>query len=141
MPLSITKPTVGGSSNTWGAEVNTALDAIKSFVDTLETNQGKYLGVNAQTGTTYTPVLADAGKLVTLTNAAAITVTLPSDASVAFPLNTVIDFAGMGAGLVTIVAGSGATKNPSSTVTRAQYVAVSAIKVAANTWLVVGDLA
>ena len=141
MPLSITKPTVGGSSNTWGTEVNAALDAIKSFVDTLETGLGKYVGVNAQTGTTYTPVLADAGKLVTLSNAAAITVTLPSDATVALAIGTVIDFAGIGVGLVTFSAGSGATRNPSPAATRAQYSVASAIKTAANTWLVVGDLA
>lgn len=36
MPLTITKPTVGGSNNTWGTELNTALDAIKAFVDPFE---------------------------------------------------------------------------------------------------------
>lgn len=98
--------------------------------------------VNAQTGTTYTIVLADENKLVTLTNAGAITLTLPQDSSVAIPVGGRIDFAVLGAGMVTFVAGSGATANGTpSLVTRAQYSAASAIKVAANTWLVVGDLA
>ena len=98
--------------------------------------------INAQTGTTYTLVLSDENKLVTLTNAGAITVTLPSDASVAIPIGGRIDFAVLGAGMATFVAGSGATANGTpSLVTRAQYSAASAIKVAANTWLVVGDLA
>lgn len=37
MPLSITKPTVGGDSGAWGTILNTALDAIKTFVDGVET--------------------------------------------------------------------------------------------------------
>lgn len=102
---------------------------------------GRYAGINAQTGTAYTPVITDQGKLVTLTNAAAITVTLPQDSALAIPIGNTIDFVGLGAGLVTFVAGAGATKNPAATVTRAQYSAATAIKVAANTWLVVGDLA
>lgn len=103
---------------------------------------GRYVGVNAQTGTSYTPVLGDEGKLVTLTNAAAITVTLPSDANLAMPVGATVDFVGLGAGLVTFQAGSGATANATpSLVTRAQYSAVSAIKAASNAWLVVGDLA
>ena len=35
MTISITKPTVGGSENTWGATVNTALDDV---VDVLNGN-------------------------------------------------------------------------------------------------------
>ena len=59
-----------------------------------------------QTGTTYTFVLGDAGKLVTLSNAAAITLTIPTNASVAFPVNTIITIQQAGAGLVTIDDGS-----------------------------------
>lgn len=103
----------------------------------------RYVGVNAQTGTSYTVVLADEGKLVTLTNAGAITVTLPQDSSVAIPIGGSIDFVVRGAGMATFVAGTGV--NPieatPSTVTRAQYSGCTATKVAANTWWVVGDLA
>lgn len=101
----------------------------------------RYTGINAQTGTSYTPVLADEGKLVTLSNAAAITVTLPSDASAAIPVGGSIDFAVIGTGMVTFVGASGVTVNGTpSLVTRAQWSTVTAIKRAANTWLVVGDL-
>ena len=103
---------------------------------------GEYVGVNAQTGTTYTLVLADKGKLVTCTNAGAITVTVPTNASVAFPVGAQIDVAVLGAGMVTFVGASGVTVNGTpSLVTRAQYSAVTLIKTATNTWLVVGDLA
>lgn len=104
--------------------------------------RGLYVGVNAQTGTTYAPVLADQGKLVTCTNAGAITVTLPSNTTAAFPVGTQVDFIVLGAGMVTFVAGSGATANGTpSLVTRAQYSAVTVIKVSTNGWVVVGDLA
>lgn len=103
---------------------------------------GLYVGINAQTGTSYAPVLSDRGKLVTLSNAGAITVTMPSDATTAFAIGAQIDFSVIGAGMATFVAGASATVNATpSAVTRAQYSTVTAIKRAANTWLLVGDLA
>ena len=104
--------------------------------------RGLYVGVNAQTGTTYAPVLADQGKLVTCANGSAITVTMPSNATTAFPIGTQIDFAVLGAGMVTFVAGGGATVNGTpSLVTRATYSAVTLIKAGTDYWLAVGDLA
>lgn len=104
--------------------------------------KGRYVGINAQAGTTYTPVLADEGKLVTIYNTNAITVTLPSDASLAMPVGGSIDFTVIGAGMATFVAGSGATVNGTpSLVTRAQWSTVTAIKRGTNRWLIVGDLA
>jgi hypothetical protein len=104
--------------------------------------RGLYVGVNAQTGTTYTPVLADQGKMVTLSNAAAITVSLPQDSDVAYPVGSWIDFAVINTGMVTFVAGSGATVNGTpSLVSRARWSAVTAVKYAANSWIIIGDLA
>lgn len=103
--------------------------------------------INAQTGTTYTLVLADAAnphKLVTLDNGAAITVTLPSDASVAIPVGSFVEFMTLGGGQVTVVAGAGVNPLQVSGLTaksRAQYSRFGAQKVAANTWSVFGDLA
>jgi len=98
--------------------------------------------INAQTGTTYTTVIGDASKLVTLSNASAITVTIPPNSSVAYPVGTKIDFAQIGAGQVTIAAGSGVTVNSTPTLKfRAQYSGATCIKTATNTWLLVGDLA
>lgn len=104
--------------------------------------RGLYAGINAQTGTTYTLVLADQGKLVTCSNAGAITVTVPPNSSVAFPVGAQVDVAVLGAGMVTFVEGSGVTiSGTPSLVTRAQSSAVTLIKLATDTWLVVGDLA
>jgi hypothetical protein len=60
---------------------------------------------NAQTGTTYTLVAGDAGKRVKLTNAAAITLTLPN--SLAADFTCMVEQGG--AGQVTFSAAGGAT--------------------------------
>lgn len=97
--------------------------------------------INAQTGTTYTIVLTDVDKIVTLSNASAITCTLPQDSDVAVPTGTHIDFIQIGAGQVTFAAGTGATVNGTPGLKmRAQWSGASAIKRAANTWVVIGDL-
>lgn len=97
--------------------------------------------VNAQTGTTYTPVAGDVNKLVTLSNASAITLTLPQDSDVTVAVGAHIDFAQIGAGQVTVAAGTGATVNATPGLKfRSQYSVVSAVKRAANTWLLAGDL-
>lgn len=67
--------------------------------------------VNTQTGTSYTFVAADAANIVTLNNAAAITVTVPPNSSVAFPIGTQIDVVQLGAGKVTLAQGAGVTIN------------------------------
>lgn len=152
-PLTITGTslTVAAASETvvGVTELATAAEAVTGTSTSLAVHpagltatRGLYVGINAQTGTTYAPVLTDQGKLVTCTNAAAITVTLPSNATTAFPIGTQIDFAGMGAGKITFVAGSGATAvGTPSLVTRAQYSAVTAVKTATDAWLIIGDTA
>jgi hypothetical protein len=99
------------------------------------------VAINAQTGTAYTTVLTDQSKLVTLTNASAITFTIPANSSVAYPIGTQIDLSQFGAGQVTVAGASGVTVNSASSLKlRAQYSSASCIKVATDTWLLVGDL-
>ena len=94
--------------------------------------------INAQTGTTYTLVAGDVGKLVTLSNAAAVTLTVPSGLGLAAGQR--IDLAQLGAGQVTVAA-SGTTINSTPGLKlRAQYSAASLICTATNTFLLVGDL-
>lgn len=100
--------------------------------------------IDAQTGTTYTLVLADAGKLVTLTNANPITLTVPTHASVAYPTGTVIALAQLGAGLVTVEGATGVTINgttPGDEALAGQWATATLTKLAANTWLLSGGLA
>ena len=107
------------------------------------------LALNAQTGATYTFVLADAdNKLVTASNASAQTYSIPTNASVAFPIGCQINIIQIGAGQVTINAvTSGTTTVLSNAATaaspklRVQYSSATCIKVATDTWYVVGDIA
>ncbi len=100
------------------------------------------IAINAQTGTTYTAVLADDGKLVTCDNGSAITFTIPTNASVAFGIGTQINVMQLGAGQVTI-AGAGVTfrSNGSKLKTNGQYAVATCCKIATDTWVVVGNLA
>lgn len=94
------------------------------------------LPTNAQTGTTYTFVAADAEKLTTASNAAAVTLTIPPASSVAWPDNTVLRVVNYGAGAVTIDGGSGVTVTNTAT-TVAQYGAAVAIRTGSDAWTVV----
>ena len=100
------------------------------------------IAINAQTGTTYTTVLADDGKLITCSNASAITVTIPPNSSVAYGIGTQLNFAQLLAGQVTLAAGAGVTLNSEGTKLKlkGQYAAGTCVKTDTNTWFVVGNL-
>lgn len=101
------------------------------------------LSVNAQTGTTYTLVAADASyKLVTASNAAAITVTVPPSV---FTAGDVINLQQIGVGQVTFAQGAGVTITSTGATStapalRAQYSACSIICTSSNNFTVIGDL-
>ena len=104
--------------------------------DTFASKVDYALPVNAQTGTTYTFVLADAEKLTTASNASPVTLTIPPASSVAWPDNTVLRVVNYGAGAVTIDGGSGVTVTNTAT-TVAQYGAAVAIRTGSDAWTVV----
>ena len=102
--------------------------------------------LNAQTAT-YTVVIGDAFKLVTMSVAGANDFQIPTNANVAYPVGTVINVIQIGAGKTTIKAVTSGTTTISSTgatatapALRAQFSAASCIKVATDTWYVVGDI-
>lgn len=99
--------------------------------------------INAQTGTTYTLVAGDASYLVSLSNAGAVTLTVPQDSDATIAVGEVVDLYQLGAGQVTVAAGAGATLRVSGLTAkaRAQYSRFAVQKVSANTWVLVGDLA
>lgn len=99
------------------------------------------LTINAQTGTAYTLVAGDAGAFVTMTNAAASTLTVPPNSSVAFAVGTRIEGAQLGAGQVTLTPGAGVTINGTPGLRlAAQYGTFGLIKTATDTWLAYGRL-
>jgi hypothetical protein len=97
---------------------------------------------NAQTGTTYTLVLTDAGKMITMTNGSANTLTVPPNSSVAFPVNTRLDVIQYGTAQTTIAAGAGVTIYSSGSKLKltGQYSGASLWKKATDTWVLIGDL-
>lgn len=100
--------------------------------------------INAQTGTSYTLALTDGGpdKMLTQSNAAAITTTVPNNSSVAFPIGTVISGTQTGAGRVTISPASGVTITSRDSCYRTMGTGSpwTLLKTATNTWLLWGDL-
>lgn len=97
--------------------------------------------INSQSGTSYTLVLGDAQYCVEMNNAAANTLTVPPNASVAFPTGTTIIVRQMGAGQTEIVAGSGVTiRAPESLYIRKQYGQAVLHKRDTNEWCLEGNL-
>jgi hypothetical protein len=106
------------------------------------------LTINSQTAT-YTVVLADnKNTLVTMNVATANDFLIPTNASVAFPIGSVINVVQTGVGKTTIEAVSSGTTTISSTgdtaaapELRAQFSAASCVKVATDSWIILGDIA
>jgi hypothetical protein len=139
----------GGSSGAVTLSINTAVTADLTTAQTLTnktlTSPLINLGVNAQTGTTYTTVLADNGKLVTLSNTSPITVTIPPFSSVAYPVGAQLNFSGINTGLITFAQGAGVTivstgATASAPALRARYSSATAICISQDNWLIAGDI-
>jgi len=94
--------------------------------------------INDQTGTTYTLVAGDNGKVVVLDNASAVTVTVPSGLGAGFNCS----FVQKGAGQVSFSA-SGTTINnrQSHTKINGQYGVASIVAYATDTYILAGDTA
>jgi hypothetical protein len=100
------------------------------------------LSFNAQTGTTYTLVASDLGKLVTTSNASAVTVTVPPSV---FSAGNQINVQSIGVGLTSFAQGAGVTitstgATATAPILRARYSACTIICTASNTFTIVGDL-
>jgi hypothetical protein len=137
----LTLPAVSNDTLVGKATTDTLTN--KTLTSPTITTPTQRLTLNAQTGTTYTLVAADASyKLVTCSNAAAITVTVPPSI---FTAGDVINLQQIGAGQVTFAQGAGVTitstgATSSAPKLRAQESACSIICTAANTFTIVGDL-
>ena len=122
-----------GDSNRWEAnqlDAHTRLTALEAITH------------NTQTGTSYTLVLTDAGKIVETNNASANTLTVPPNSSVAFPVGTYLSVRQYGAGQTTLVAGSGVTLRSRGAALKlaGQYAETTLTKRATNEWVVSGEV-
>lgn len=141
-------PTVGADTDQWGSEINAFL-AVAHDPNTgglLDSAVGKAT-INEQTGTAYTVTKLDQGRIVSANNAAANTVTFPSDANMsggAMDIGAITTIRQAGAGATAIAAGSGAVVRARGLVApihlAGQYAYATAVKVAANTYEVSGDI-
>ncbi len=147
----LTTPVISTISNTGTLTLPTSTDTLvgRATIDTLTnktlTDPKINLAINTQTGTSYTTVLADNNKLITLANAASITATIPPNSSVNYPVGAQITFAQYDAGQVTFAGGSGVTivstgASVSAPKLRVQYSTATAVQTTTDTWLIIGDI-
>lgn len=129
--VSVTSPITGGGTS---GTVTIGFDA----------KAANTLTFNTQTGTSYTLVAADASnKLVTTSNASAVTVTIPPSV---FSAGEQINVQSIGVGLTSFAQGAGVTitstgATSSAPILRARYSAATVICTASNTFTVIGDIA
>lgn len=136
----------GGASGVVTLAIDTTVTADLSTTQTMTnktlTSPKINVGVNAQSGTSYTTVAADNGKLITASNASAITVTI---AAGLYSVGAQLNLAQTGAGQVTIQGDTGVTvvstgATAATPKTRAQYSTLTAICIASDSWIVAGDI-
>jgi hypothetical protein len=141
----------GGTSGTVTVSIDTSVTAdlstAQTFTNKTLTDPKINLAFDAETAS-YTAVLANNGQVVTMDNASANTFSIPTNASVAFPIGTQITVLQIGAGQTTIQAvTSGTTTIQSTGATaaapklRARYSAATCVKAATDLWYVFGDIA
>lgn len=98
-------------------------------------------GVSSKTSS-YTLTQSDANTILQLSASSATTITVPTDASVAFDNGTQIMIVQTGAGQVTVAAATPATTSVNGAnglTTASQYSIISLIKTSTNNWVVGGD--
>ena len=140
--LTIVRGQAGSSAITHsgGATVKHVLTS--SDLTAFEAGLNETIPLNTQTGTTYTLVAGDAGDLVTLTNSSAITLTVPTNASVPFATGSQITIIQSGSGNVTVVGDTGVTVSSADgdLKLRTQWSAATLIKTGTNSWVLIGDI-
>ena len=126
-------------------EIDTFISATTKTLTNKTLDDAKFdFAINAQVGTAYTGVLADGSKVVTMSNAAANTFTIPTNASVAYAVGTCVTVIQLGAGATSVAGDIGVTLNGVSAGSGAlggQYSAVTLFKIATDTWVASGDIA
>ena len=96
---------------------------------------------NIQTGTTYGVVLSDAGKLITMSNASASTITIPANTAIAFPIGTIVSILQLGAGQVTVaITDDTLYSQGNKTKLSSQYAAAGIVKLTSTTWALYGNI-
>jgi len=141
----------GGTSGTVTVSIDTSVTVDLTTAQTLTnktlTDPKINLVFDAETAS-YTAVLANNGQVVTMDNASANTFSIPTNASVAFPIGTQINVLQIGAGQTTIQAVTSGTTTiqstgaaPAAPKLRVRYSAATCVKAGTDLWYVFGDIA
>ena len=133
---------MSGNTTWFGVQYPSSSDYVKDGATAIQTVADGFDSAvaiptyNAQTGTTYTFVLADTSKTVTASNAAASTYTIPPQSSVVWVADTTLNVTNLGAGVVTFAGGSGVTVTNTAN-TLSQYQSAQLIRTGSDAWTVV----
>lgn len=114
-----------------------------TFTDGSQTKEGvpSRTPIVQKTASYTLSALNERDSLIEVSNASATTITIPTNASVAFPVGTSLDILQTGAGQVTIAGDTGVTVNATPGLKlRTQWSSATLFKRATNTWVVYGDL-
>lgn len=95
---------------------------------------------NHQSGTSYSLVLSDDSKIITMSSVSANTLTIPTNALVPFQIGTKVDVIQLGEGQTSITGATGVIVNTSKYLKLSRYGLASLLKTAENSWIVYGDL-
>lgn len=129
---------INGNMDTIDTTMKTNADDISSAESDITTLQGNVKQIEETTEKTadYTLVLADAGKIVNMNKSGTATLTVPTNASVAFPVGTIVGVYNQSSDAVTVAGDSGVTVRNDGTVD--QYGEISLRKRATDEWVMVG---
>lgn len=140
----VSESKIGASAVTEAKIADNAVTQAKLADRSVGSAELKEISLNPQT-VPYTAALSDAQKIVTMNNSTAINFNIPTDATAAFQIGDQINILQLGLGQVTIAAVTPGTTSVVSQggklKTNGQYAMATAVKVAANSWVVVGNLA
>ena len=126
-------PTLGSTSIASGATVSTIAGLTLTGPIIVNT-------IISQTSS-YTPVLGDASDFIEMNSSSGNTLTVPTNANVAYPVGTTLHIVQVGTGQTTVVGDTGVTVNGTPGLKlRTQWSAATLVKRATNTWVLFGDI-
>jgi hypothetical protein len=143
------KTKIGNGSTAWTSltyQGDVTTTGTQTLTNKTLTDPKINLAFDAETAS-YTAVLANNGQVVTMDNGSANTFSIPTNASVAFPIGTQINVLQIGAGQTTIQASSSGTTTiqstgatPAAPKLRVRYSAATCLKAGTDLWYVFGDI-
>ena len=114
-----------------------------AFTDGTQTKEGvpSRTPIIQKTAAYTLSALTERDSLIEVSSATGVTLTIPTNATVAYPVGTTIDILQTGAGQVTVAGSGGVTVNATPGLKlRTTWSSATLLKRAENTWVVFGDL-